>query len=104
NKQPHLTKTTTLSPTRRSSDRHAGAYNNRGWSYYLKHQYDQALLEYHEAIRISPTTALYFKNRGWVYNNKQQWNRTIADYSRALDRKSTRLNSSQDSTSYAIIS
>src|SRR6185295_7823880 len=38
-------------------------YYNRGFSYFAKGQYDQAIADYSEAIRLNPRLAVAFNNR-----------------------------------------
>ncbi|MDT2020660.1 tetratricopeptide repeat protein [Methylocella sp. CPCC 101449] len=62
----------------------ATAYNNRGYAYDNRAQYDRAIQDYSEAIRIDPKYALAFNNRGFAYQNKGDYVRAVQDYDQAL--------------------
>ena len=78
--------TTAASPTRqgRVRPRHPGlrpgdqldpnyaeAYNNRGAAYDDKREYDRAIQDYDQAIRLNPNYALAFYNRGIAYATRR---------------------------------
>ena len=46
--------------------------------------YDKAIADFNEAIRLDPKTSLAFRNRGDTYTNKGDHNRAIADYNEAI--------------------
>jgi tetratricopeptide (TPR) repeat protein len=52
-----------------------------------KRQYDRAIKDYDEAVRLDPNEALYFKNRGNAFRVTGQYDRAIADYRKALTLK-----------------
>ena len=60
------------------------AFNNRGVAYRLKGEYDHALDDYNEAIRLNPTSASHYNNRGIIFRIKQEYDRAIEDYDRAI--------------------
>jgi len=60
------------------------AYNNRGNAYYAKKDYDHAIADYTEAIRLDPKYALAHINRGNAYKVKGDYDRAIEDYSEAI--------------------
>jgi tetratricopeptide (TPR) repeat protein len=43
------------------------AYNNRGTAYNDIGQYQRAIKDYNEAIRLKPNDSLAYKNRGLAY-------------------------------------
>jgi Tfp pilus assembly protein PilF len=43
------------------------AYNNRGLAYRNKGEYDQAIVEYTEAIRLDPRMSMFYSFRAKVY-------------------------------------
>jgi len=49
----------------------------------MKEDYDRAMADYTEAIRVDPTYVLAFKNRGSVYQRQDDLDRAIANYSEA---------------------
>jgi tetratricopeptide (TPR) repeat protein len=59
-------------------------FNNRGNVYFEKGDYDHAIADYSEAIRLDPNVAIYYSNRGMAYSNKNDYDRAIADYSEAI--------------------
>jgi tetratricopeptide (TPR) repeat protein len=52
-----------------------------------KRQYDRAIKDYDEAIRLDPNEPLYVKNRANAYRVAGQYDRAIADYRKALTLK-----------------
>src|SRR5918995_29167 len=56
----------------------------RGLAYYDKQQYDKAIADFTEAIRINPADASGYVGRGAAYLNKDELYRAIADFSEAL--------------------
>ena len=62
----------------------AAAFTIRGRAYRAMGDYDRAIADYSEAIRIEPTYVLAFYSRGIAYYNKGDYDRAIGDYSEAL--------------------
>ena len=62
----------------------ATAHNNRGVAYRLRGEYDLALNDYNEAIRLNPNFANYYNNRGIIYRHKHDYDRAIAEYGEAI--------------------
>jgi tetratricopeptide (TPR) repeat protein/WD40 repeat protein len=62
-----------------------------GTAHYEKREYDPAIRDYTEAIRIYPSFYEAFYNRGDAYDEKRQYDQAIADYTEAI-----RLNSSSE--------
>ncbi|MDR2493722.1 MAG: tetratricopeptide repeat protein [Spirochaetaceae bacterium] len=60
------------------------AYNNRGDAYYNKGEYDRAVADYTEALRINPNNAIVYNNRGYAYKEKGEYDRAVADFTAAL--------------------
>jgi tetratricopeptide (TPR) repeat protein len=60
------------------------AFNNRGVAERLKGEYDYALQDYEQAIRLNPDNANAYNNRGIIYRIKGDYNRAIADYEEAI--------------------
>jgi tetratricopeptide (TPR) repeat protein len=71
------------------------AFNNRGVGYYKKQDYDRAIADYDQAIRVDPlpgvaaddrgrTGTNVYNNRGYAYFAKKDHARAIADYDRAI--------------------
>jgi tetratricopeptide (TPR) repeat protein len=62
----------------------ATAYNNRGVAHRLKANYDLAIKDFNEAIRLEPKYANAFNNRGVAYRNIGDLDRAVADYDQAI--------------------
>ncbi len=62
----------------KAQDRLALAYNNRGWSYNEKGEWDQAIADLNKAIEWDPALAAAYNNRGRAYNGKGQYTLTNA--------------------------
>ncbi len=58
-------------------------FDNRGLSYETNGDFDRAIADFSEAIRLRPQ-ANFFTNRGNSYNNKGDYDRAIDDYNSAL--------------------
>ncbi len=71
-------------PALTGCNRKANAYNYRGLAYYEKGDYDRAISDYTEIIRLDPNDAEAYFFRGLVYDNKGDHERAIADYESAL--------------------
>jgi len=60
------------------------AYNLRGWAYKKLEQYEGAVGDYGEAIRLEPYYARAFLNRGIAYRHLNRDDLAIQDYDRAI--------------------
>ena len=63
------------------------AFNNRGKAYMRKGDYDRAIQDYDQAIRLKPDYALAFNNRGIAYGRKGDYDRAIQDHDEAIRLK-----------------
>jgi tetratricopeptide (TPR) repeat protein len=59
------------------------AYLNRAVAYNEQGQWDQAIADYGEILKVKPDAAAY-NNRGAAWNAKQDYDKAIADYDEAL--------------------
>ena len=69
---------------RETKDNLAAAYNNRGYAYGHKGDYDRAIADFSKALELNPKDAHLYHNRGAAYEDKGDHDRAIADYRRAL--------------------
>jgi tetratricopeptide (TPR) repeat protein len=67
-----------------SSQARVAAFNSRGNAHLSQRNYDRAIDDYNEAIRLDPTYAIGFNNRGLAYQRKGQSDRAIEDYDEAI--------------------
>src|SRR5262249_19900274 len=65
------------------------ALNDRGLSYAKKDDYDRAIADYTEAIRLDQESALSYSNRGSAYEKKGELNKALADLREAQKNGST---------------
>ena len=59
-------------------------YLHRGWAYYTNQEWERAITEYTEAIRLNPKFAEAYLYRGSAYYSKEEWDKTIADSSEVI--------------------
>ena len=59
------------------------AYYNRGIGYQNKKDYDRALSDYDQALRLRPNYSSAFNNRGNVFQALGKYERAIQDYDQA---------------------
>src|SRR6187399_14183 len=55
----------------------ATAYNNRGNAYTVKGDYDRAIQDFHQSIKLNPTFAKPFNNRGVAHLKKGEYDLAI---------------------------
>ena len=65
----------------------AAAFYDRGIAYAHKHDFDHAIQDYDQALRINAVYARAFCSRGRAYAGKRDFDRAIQDYDRALQIK-----------------
>jgi tetratricopeptide (TPR) repeat protein len=59
-------------------------FYDRAFRYQVKHDYDKAIADYTEAIRIEPSNAKYFSGRASCHESKNDHNKAIADATEAI--------------------
>ena len=62
----------------------ARAFHNRGISYEAKHQYEKAIADYTQSLKLRPNVGTVFRDRGDVYLDQRQLDRAIADFTAAI--------------------
>jgi tetratricopeptide (TPR) repeat protein len=67
-----------------SKEIRVGAYNNRGLAYRWKREYDRAIADFGEALKLDPKYAAGYNNRGLAYSSKEDFERAIADFNEAI--------------------
>jgi tetratricopeptide (TPR) repeat protein len=67
------------------SDNAAMVYNALGYSYFAQEQYDLAIRNYKEALKIDPEYVTALNNLGHSYERKQLMNQAIEAYESALN-------------------
>lgn len=67
-----------------STENLAVAYQNRGNGYNRQRNYQRAMADYNEAIRLNPRFANAYYNRGVSWGGQREYQRAIADYSQAI--------------------
>ncbi|HYZ44283.1 MAG TPA: tetratricopeptide repeat protein [Xanthobacteraceae bacterium] len=72
---------------RERGEKLAEAFNTRGIGYRLKGEYDRAIGDYNQAIRINAKFATAYNNRAIAYDTKGDYDRAIADYEQAIKLK-----------------
>src|SRR5207249_2850599 len=70
----------------RLNSRFAAAYNDRGVAHDRRGEYDRALADFEQAIRLAPSAVTFF-NRGNAYLGKSQYDHAIDDYNQAIRLK-----------------
>ena len=63
----------------------AAAYNNRGNAYVYKGDYNRAISDYNEAIRLNPKYATAYNNRGCIYEKRGDYDKAIEEYEKAIE-------------------
>ena len=62
----------------------AKEYLDRGNAFSNKGDFDSAIADYTQVIRLAPNIDVVYYNRGNAYNNKDDYDRAIADYDQAI--------------------
>ena len=62
----------------------ASAYNKRGIAWKQKGEFDKALADYAQAIRIDPKQRYPWHNRAHLWLSREQYDKAIADFNQAI--------------------
>lgn len=76
--------TATIRSGRQSGENLSWAFYNRGIAYTKKAQYDRAIADFDEALKLDPDSAVALNNRGTAYARKGEFDRAIADFNEAI--------------------
>ena len=60
------------------------AHNLRGSAYYDKGEYDIAIADFNDGLRIGPPSGIIFHNRGNAWRAKGEYAKAIADYDQSI--------------------
>jgi len=63
---------------------YAKAFFNRGIAHYFKSEFDQAIVDYTQAIQLYPKYVNAYINRGFTYIYKDEYDQAIVDYTQAI--------------------
>jgi len=59
-------------------------YNLRGSAYYDKGEYDIAIADFNDALRIGPPSGIIYHNRGNSFRSRRDYAKAIDDYDEAI--------------------
>jgi tetratricopeptide (TPR) repeat protein len=76
--------TTVIQSGRENPKNLAFAFNSRGNAYWAKKDYDHAVADYDQAIKLNPTDAVFFSNRGGALVAKGEVDRGITDFDQSI--------------------
>src|SRR5262245_15878785 len=76
-----------IKAARDKGDKLAEAFTNRGVGYRLKGDYERALADYNQAIKLNAKFAAAYNNRGVAYDKRGEYDRAILDYEQAIKLK-----------------
>src|SRR5438874_12095009 len=62
----------------------AHGHLNRGNAYQFKRDFDAAIIEFNQAIRLYPNAPTVYYNRGNAYQSKNDFDRSISDYNEVI--------------------
>jgi tetratricopeptide (TPR) repeat protein len=66
------------------------AYHHRGTAYLNMGEYERAISDYHQALRVNPghpQTYSVYHNLGAAYHNQKEFDRAISHYSQSIEKK-----------------
>jgi lipoprotein NlpI len=67
-----------------SQEKLSKTFHSRGVEWIGKRDYDRAIADYDEAIRLDPHDALAYYNRGVAWHGKHDYDRAIVDYDQTI--------------------
>lgn len=63
----------------------AVAYFGRAWMQQLANQWDAAIADYSEAIKLNPNHYIAHNGRGWMYIQRGELDKALADFDRSIE-------------------
>jgi len=63
----------------------AHAYNDRGHTYNLLKEFDKAIPDLIESIKLNPDLAEAYNDLGWAYNGKKDWQKALPECTKAIE-------------------
>ncbi len=72
------------SAMRHAEAQDAATYNKHGIAWYQKGEYDRAIADFDQAIKLDPNYSHAYHNRGIAWEKKKRWGQSIADFTRAI--------------------
>jgi tetratricopeptide (TPR) repeat protein len=73
-----------IKAAREKGEKLAEIFDSRGVGHRLKGDYDRAIQDYDQAIKLNPKSATAFNDRGVAYDHKGEFDRAIQDYDQAI--------------------
>lgn len=67
------------------SNRSPEAYNNSGCAHARKGDYEKAIVNFNQAIRLNPKLVEAYHNRGFTYGRRGDYQQAIVDYDKAIE-------------------
>ena len=83
-KREEETRVTKRGAHEKSSPKTAGNFLDRGILFADREDYDMAIADFTEAIKLDPNNGSAYSKRGLAYLEKQDYDRAVEDYSQAL--------------------
>jgi tetratricopeptide (TPR) repeat protein len=62
----------------------AAGYLSRGMVWSERGEYDRALVDFDEALKLDPANEIAWSNRGLAWSSKKEYDKAIADYTEAI--------------------
>ena len=64
--------------------RRPSGYHHRGVGYLLQQNFDRAIVEFNEALKVDPTYKRSYNSRGNAWKGKGELDLAVADYNEAI--------------------
>jgi tetratricopeptide (TPR) repeat protein len=82
--QKTAVKVSSYGVSEKTAPKTAGTFFDRGLLFLNRNDYDNAIADFTEAVRLDPNYAVAYMCRGVAYDNKGDINKAIADYNQAI--------------------